>query len=131
MPPPPPPHTHTPNTRTFYCRFGQLWVAKWPHPDLKFSQFPSDFCIPSGGQIISQNYRFLLQFFILLPYQILFYQNSLSFVQGFFPMEYSTSLKEANTKVIVTKMVTIIKHLAARAKSGSVWNCNIHFATDQ
>ena len=37
-------------------------------------------------------------------------------------MEYSTSVKEASTKVIVAKMVIIINHLAARVKSRSLWN---------
>ena len=46
-------------------------------------------------------------------------------------MEYSTSVEEASTKVIVAKMVIIINHLAARAKSGSLWNCKIHSATEQ
>ena len=49
----------------------------------------------------------------------------------FFPMEYSPSVKEASTKVIVAKTVIIINHSAARAKSGSLWNCKIHFATEQ
>ena len=44
-------------------------------------------------------------------------------------MEYGTSVKEA--KVIVAKMVIIINHLPARVKSGSLWNCKIHFATEQ
>ena len=39
-------------------------------------------------------------------------------------MEYSTSVKEASTKVIVAKTVIIINHLAARAKSRSLWNCS-------
>ena len=43
-------------------------------------------------------------------------------------MEYSTSMKEANTKVIVTKMVILIDHLAVMANSRSLWNCKIHFA---
>ena len=42
-----------------------------------------------------------------------------------------TSVKEASTKVIVAKTVIIINHLAPRAKSGSLWNCKIHFATEQ
>ena len=52
------------------------------------------------------------------------------FYSSFFPMEYSTSVKAAGTKVIVAKTVIIIKHLAARAKSGSLWNCKIYFATE-
>ena len=44
---------------------------------------------------------------------------------------YSPSVKEASTKVIVAKTVIIINHSAARAKSGSLWNCKIHFATEQ
>ena len=42
-------------------------------------------------------------------------------------------MKEASTKAIVAKMVTIINHLAAtsaRAKSRSLWNCKIYFATE-
>ena len=46
-------------------------------------------------------------------------------------MEYSTSVKEASTKVIVAKTVIMINHLAAKAKSESLWNCNIHSATEQ
>ena len=46
-------------------------------------------------------------------------------------MEYSPSVKEASTKVIVAKTVIIINHSAARAKSGSLWNCKIYFATEQ
>ena len=46
-------------------------------------------------------------------------------------MEYSTSMKEASTKVIVAKMVIIINLLAARMKSGSLWNCKNHFVTEQ
>ena len=33
------------------------------------------------------------------------------------------------TNVIVTQVVITINHLAARMKSGSLWNCKIHFAT--
>ena len=44
---------------------------------------------------------------------------------------YSPSVKEASTKVIVAKTIIIINHSAARAKSGSLWNCKIHFATEQ
>ena len=46
-------------------------------------------------------------------------------------MEYSTSVKEASTKITVAKMAIIINHLAARAKSRSLWNCKIHFVTEQ
>ena len=46
-------------------------------------------------------------------------------------MEYSTSVKEASTKVIVAKTAILINRLAARVKSGSQWNCKIHFATEQ
>ena len=54
------------------------------------------------------------------------------FRSSFFPpMEYSPSVKEASTKVIVTKRVIIINHSADRAKSGSLWNCKLHFATEQ
>ena len=37
-------------------------------------------------------------------------------------MEYSTSVKEASTKITVAKMAIIINHLAARVKSRSLWN---------
>ena len=46
-------------------------------------------------------------------------------------MEFITSVKEANPKVIVAKTVIIINHLAATTKSGSLWNCKIRFATEQ
>ena len=43
------------------------------------------------------------------------------------PIKYSTSVKEASTKVIAAKMVIIINHLAVMAKR----NCKIYFATEQ
>ena len=45
-------------------------------------------------------------------------------------MEHSTSVKEASMKVIVIKTVIIVNHLAARVKGRSLWDCNIHFATE-
>ena len=48
-----------------------------------------------------------------------FYIGTASVSCGVVPMEYSTSVMEAITKVIVTKTVIIISHLAARVKSGS------------
>ena len=48
-----------------------------------------------------------------------FYIGTASVSFGVVLMEYSTSVKEASTKVIVTKTVIIINHLAARVKSGS------------
>ena len=47
------------------------------------------------------------------------------------PIEYSTSVKEASTRVTAAKMVIIINHLAAMSKSRSLWICRIHFATEQ
>ena len=47
------------------------------------------------------------------------------------PMEYSTSVNKASTKVTVVKTVIIINHLVARAKGQPLWNCKIHFATEQ
>ena len=137
-----------------YCRFGRLSDAKCPRPDVRFSQFIF------GSQIINLNYRFCHNFFFFFSFSFLlllllllllfasftdFYfilseqpWNSLSFVRVFFsffsflpPMEYSPSVKEASTKVIVAKTVIIINHSAARAKSGWLWNCKIHFATEQ
>ena len=125
-----------------YCRFGRLSDAKCPRPDVRFSQFIF------GSQIINLNYRFCHNsffFFFLFfcccccccccllpsPTFILFYRNShgtasvsLEFFFSFLffsflpPMEYSPSVKEASTKVIVAKTVIIINHSAARAKSG-------------
>ena len=93
------------------------------------------FSLPSGSHIINLNYRFCHNsfFFFLFPpslRRLLFYLIGTAMVQPqfhsiFFPlMEYNPSVKEASTNVIVAKTVIIINHLAAMAKSGSLWNCN-------
>ena len=68
------------------------------------------FLLPSGRQIISHIYRFCDNSLFCLHHQLLFYPNShgtASVLFEVFLMEYSTSVKEASTKVIVSKMVTI------------------------
>ena len=116
-PPPPHTHTHTPTPRSQI-----LTVPQW---------FFSSITV-SGSQIINCNYHFCNNYsFILLPSPILLFPRTASVSFKVVPMEYSTSVKEANTKVIVTKMVILIDHLAVMANSRSLWNCKIHFAIRQ
>ena len=67
-----------------------------------------------------------MKVFILLPSLTLkkkknfFYRNSHGAASVSFevvPMEYSTSVKETSTKVVVAKTVIIINHLTATEKS--------------
>ena len=44
-------------------------------------------------------------------------------------MGNNASVKEASTSIIVTKTAITIKHLAARLKPRSPWNCEVHFAS--
>ena len=53
------------------------------------------------------------------------------FRSSFFPMEYSTPVMDARTKATVAKTVIIINHSDATTKCGSLWNCKIHFETEQ
>ena len=46
------------------------------------------------------------------------------------PMENNTSVKEANTRVIVAKTVITVDYLTARSTPRSLWNCEVHSATE-
>ena len=87
---------------------------------------PRWFSLPSGSQIIACNYRFCNSSLFWFLHWLLSEQpwNSLRFVRVF-PMEYSTSVKEASTKVIVTKTVIIINHLATTVPGRRVDHCGI------
>ena len=74
--------------------------------------------------MINCNYRFCSNYFFILlsPPTLLFYRNN-----------HGTALVllDLVPSLTVAKTVIIINRLAARAKSGSLWNCKILSATKQ
>ena len=133
---PPHPLLHSP---TFYCRFSWLGCKMAPPcPDLRFLESYSFMVIFASIRLPNnQSYLpFLWQFFILPPSPtfILSEQpwNSLSFVWGFSDgIQHINEGSKYKSSCHKNGNYMIINHLAARMKSGSLWNCKIHFATEQ
>ena len=129
MTPPPPPHTHTLLT-VLGLQNGPAQISDSHSSTVIFDSIRS----PKESTVIivfaTINYFAFFTDFV-------FCQNSHGTATVLFkvaPMECCTSVKEGSTKVIVAKTVIIINHLAAgvmNRDSRSLWNCKIHFATEQ
>lgn len=87
----------------FYCRFGQLSVAKWPRPQI--FKIPQWFLLQSDNQSTAITI-FASYLFILIPSPTLFFllqQHQFS-LRLFWWNTGSTSVKVTSTKIIVAKM---------------------------